>query len=356
MVRWAVRSPVAVAAVGAPGVLGAGSRKVAGRSRTYATRAASGTVQTDRWSVAGRAQALGLVQIFQGLHPDELTPLAEVTQVEQYAPGSLIVRQDDPGDAVFLIAGGWVQVVARLDRDGVVTETELARLDPGETFGELSLLDGRTRSASCVAAEAVTCLRLGRDDFLAALERHWPLSQALLGVLAQRLRYADARLAEHARDPLTGLYNRRAMQEMFQRELARMQRQGKTPGAATSPLAVLFIDVDAFKAVNDRFGHSMGDEVLRSVALTLTGATRAADLVGRYGGDEFVLILPDSGDTGVSTVTARIRAALEQPPAHGIPVSLSIGATLVDTSQATDLDTVLRAADEAMYRDKLRRQ
>jgi diguanylate cyclase (GGDEF)-like protein len=163
--------------------------------------------------------------------------------------------------------------------------------------------------------------------------------------LSQQLRREREMFAQQALlDPLTGLANRRALDYTF----AALARD-----APSSMNTVAVADIDHFKAINDRFGHAAGDEVLRAAAAILERFARREDLVCRYGGEEFVLLL-GSYDQGVSrSVTERIRAAVEAHPweniASGLRVTISIG---VAAGSAADLYQLLQAADALLYRAK----
>ena len=163
------------------------------------------------------------------------------------------------------------------------------------------------------------------------------------------LRLRDMLLRHSVRDPLTGLWNRRVLDEWFDRELARAKRHGTSVG-------VLLIDVDHFKGFNDSLGHDAGDELLKALASMLRDAVRTEDLVCRYGGEEFLIIL---GDTVPEHVTLRAadlcERARELAVQHGTrrlpPVTLSIGVALYP-QHATAADELLRAADRALYAAK----
>lgn len=148
-------------------------------------------------------------------------------------------------------------------------------------------------------------------------------------------------------DPLTGLANRRALRQALDREVARAARYGH-------PCAVLVLEIDRFKQINDRFGHLQGDEALRKVAATLRASCRATDILSRFGGDEFVVVMPHTPVDEARRVGERVRRDVEEfTLLHGFHLTLSAGLA-VYTDHAQDAGTLLEAADQAMYRVKQR--
>ena len=306
-------------------------------------------------SVRDRLALLQGVPLFAGLAAGDLLSIALGASVREFSPGEALVRQGDPGDEVLVIVAGRAQVVVSAERDGIETQATLGWLADGETVGELSLLDGQPRSATCLAATPVTCLCINRDEFLAALQGHWELCRQLFAVLAQRVRQADQRVVELSRDPLTGLYCRGALADLYARELARVRLRSRLARGEMRTLAVLFVDVDRFKEINDRYGHATGDEVLRAVAARLSELTRRSDIVARHGGDEFVVLLSDANAGGAAHIAARVRHSLREDPPGPVPFTVSIGVALVDPANPAELDSLLRDADAEMYRDKATR-
>ena len=153
-------------------------------------------------------------------------------------------------------------------------------------------------------------------------------------------------------DPLTGLPNREQVLAHLRTALARLARAG-------APVAVLFLDLDRFKPVNDRYGHAAGDRVLVQIANRLRHQMRATDIVGRVGGDEFVVVC-DAGET--AALVSRLRHAVHSPiqlGADSVSVDVSIGVAVAGVPVGTDLGTaagvLVARADAAMYEDKRRR-
>jgi diguanylate cyclase (GGDEF)-like protein len=186
--------------------------------------------------------------------------------------------------------------------------------------------------------------------------------QAYLGVLVAALTVAAsvfstvlARMGERQRslsrrESLTGCFNRRAFYELFPREVERARRLGQG-------VAVVFLDIDHFKQVNDRHGHETGDHVLQLLSARLRGIIRETDLLFRWGGEEFVILMPHTGPGEGPALAERIRAAVEERPfaatashsAVAVTVSLGVAGT---AAWPADPDALLARADAACYRAK----
>ncbi len=147
---------------------------------------------------------------------------------------------------------------------------------------------------------------------------------------------------------MTGVYNRRYFTELIERERERSKRYGRTIG-------FLMIDVDRFKSINDTYGHQTGDRVLQEVARFLVGQVRSAEIVVRYGGDEFLIVMTECGDK-TRVVEQRIKEMSarwnEACKAFDFPVTLSIGAACWEPGSSEPVEAVLARADTEMYKDK----
>jgi diguanylate cyclase (GGDEF)-like protein len=169
-------------------------------------------------------------------------------------------------------------------------------------------------------------------------------------LLMQKDKAVEAQRSQARHDPLTGIYNRRALVEELQRIIAKSVHD-------RSPVSMLMIDLDLFKKVNDTYGHLVGDEVLAAVCQRVTARLRHGDLFARFGGEEFVVVLPDTKVHDALKVAESIREVVAAEPlavtAHRIPVTISIG---VQSMQAVAIegavDRLIAGCDEALYRAK----
>src|SRR5829696_2275178 len=171
-----------------------------------------------------------------------------------------------------------------------------------------------------------------------------------LTLLARSFHAMHARLAEQVgSDPLTGCMNRRSLEARLRSDLRQAKRRGST-------VAVAAIDLDHFKEINDSKGHPVGDIVLQQVAAIMKMTARDTDSVARFGGDEFVIILPDTGWQGVLTFAERLRVAVDQhafgPQDAPVHTTISVGVALGRGADGTSADTLLKDADTALYKAK----
>jgi diguanylate cyclase (GGDEF)-like protein len=149
-----------------------------------------------------------------------------------------------------------------------------------------------------------------------------------------------------ATDVLTGLPNRRAIEGTLKRMVAQSSRTG-------TPLAALMCDLDHFKHVNDQFGHGSGDDILAAVGAVFSDSLRAADFAGRYGGEEFLILLPATGAEGAREIADKIRTAVADIRVPTVPqrITLSVGIAVLP-DHANDAGSLERAADRALYAAK----
>ncbi len=215
------------------------------------------------------------------------------------------------------------------------------RIDPARSVALAPVfIDGETVGSLNQADANVSRFEAGMDTSL--LEQLMvKISLCLSNVMAhERLQY----FAYH--DPLTGLLNRRAFENEFSREFSRSQRHDLH-------LSIIFADLDAFKRINDQYGHETGDRALQHVAAALAALSRKEDIVSRFAGDEFVLLLPETDKDQAIHLMARIQAHLDAKPLQQdhlkIPISLSYGISSEKGNRLTHPENLLKEADTALY-------
>jgi diguanylate cyclase (GGDEF)-like protein len=231
--------------------------------------------------------------------------------------------------------------------DGVEVCRKLRSTKP-EPYTYILLVTGRNQIQDIVEA-----LQAGADDYLfkpfdaGELRARLMVGARILNFQEELLSARESLRFQVMHDPLTQLLNRAGILDIFQRELARAQRAG-------TPLGVILADVDHFKTINDRYGHLAGDRVLREVASRMRSSVRTFDHIGRYGGEEFLILAPDCEPSGALALAERMRHLVGQRSIdagmEALHVTISLGA--VATNEQQTAEALLHAADDALYAAK----
>ena len=215
--------------------------------------------------------------------------------------------------------------------------------DDGQFFYILMLTGKEGNEAVIEAMEA------GADDFLSKPFDHRVLKVRIAaGSRIVRLEQTLNQLA--SRDSLTQCWNRRMIDELFDSTLAEARRK-------ETPLCVMMVDIDHFKAINDTYGHAIGDSALQHMVAILNQNLREYDQVGRYGGEEFIVVLPTTDRDSAWGIAERVRSALEYQPTilkdgREISMTVSIGLALFDPQRDPDRRSLMERADQALYKAK----
>jgi diguanylate cyclase (GGDEF)-like protein len=218
-----------------------------------------------------------------------------------------------------------------------------------ESRGDLT---GHDEALAAALGRVRTCVTNALLEFS---DLYQTASQQRVDEYIAEMERMNRRLEElSVRDPLTGLYNRRYVGDRLAHEFQRSLRHDR-------PLAVLMVDIDHFKTVNDTYGHQVGDEVLRSVALMLVNQTRATDVTARYGGEEFLAVLPETDAAGAARVAEKLREAVAVAPLYraqtpkgeqfAVHCTVSIGVAAYHPG-IIDPNVIVQAADAALYAAK----
>lgn len=235
--------------------------------------------------------------------------------------------------------------------DGVDVCRRIRELER-DTYTYILLLTARDQRADIAAG-----LEAGADDYIVKpfdrneLKVRLNVGRRIVN-LQDEIRAAHESLRYHAmHDVLTGLLNRMAILDAVSREISRSRREG-------NPMALIIGDLDHFKDLNDTHGHLLGDAVLRETARRMTHVLRQYDSVGRYGGEEFLMLLPNASDAQACNVAERIRYEIQREPLVADTVSIDVAMSFGVCSRIPDEFTterlLIKAADDALYQAKKR--
>lgn len=300
-----------------------------------------------------RIDDLAALDVFDGVSVESVWGLLEHCPVVVLQASDVLIHKGQPNDVMYMVLSG--RLLVHLEE---VHGAPVASLEPGQTVGELSVLDGSPASAH-VSAEMVTrLLAVHEAVFWRLVGASHKFATNLLLLLAQRFRANNRAISESARkqrqfekdaviDALTGLNNRRWLDARMARIVDRHRRDGL-------PLSIVMLDVDHFKRFNDEHGHLAGDEVLATVGRTLLSCLRPTDMAVRYGGEEFMVILPSTPLEGGRHAAERLRTVIQSTPVFASGEELPrVTASLGVAEMAEDGPTGLIArADAALYRAK----
>lgn len=282
---------------------------------------------------------------------DDSATMRVLVRMELEAAGYEVVEAEDGARAL--------EMARATPVDAVLLDVEMPALDGYQVMAALKQ-DPTTADLPVVfltsrtsGEDVVDALRAGAHDYLRKPPDPGELRARVaaaveVSALRSELRRRSDELDRLTRtDHLTGLFNRRHLDEVLRAMVAASRRHA-------FPLTLLLVDVDHFKRVNDQLGHEAGDLVLQAVAAALAGAVRLDDVLGRWGGEEFLVLAPYTDRAGAQVLADRLRLSVGDPistPGGEVTVTISIGGATA-TGPPDDSDQLLRAADDQLYRAK----
>jgi diguanylate cyclase (GGDEF)-like protein len=302
------------------------------------------------------------VELFSLLGDGEIESIIEFLRTIHVDEARTLFRQGDEGHELYIVRSGKIRVAITL-HDG--REKDITEFLPGDFFGEMSIFENAPRSATCYASEQSSLYTLMGRDFYRLMEGSPSLAIKIMyrmsNITTRRLRSTGEFLSDmvvwgkRARkraitDELTGVYNRHFLDDALENQVHRAREGG-------NPLSVVMVDLDHFRSINDAHGHEVGDEILLSAVEIFKRYLREGDILARYGGDEFTILLPQTGIEKARNLAQMVCDEMEQIETlqhRGGPltrVTTSQGIAALPT-HANDLPALMKKADEALYRAK----
>lgn len=288
------------------------------------------------------------LRLFNNVAASSISQLLKEFRACDLDAGEVLLSPFNRNQYLYLLLKGQLKVyLGSLDSQPVST------LKVGDCAGEISFIDNEHPSAYVVASEPCCVLRLHRESLFNLFRQSPELMQNLLELLCDRVRQGNRIILDSEQtaniDALTGAYNRRWLEHIFERESTRSAFNEK-------PLCMLMLDVDHFKAYNDQHGHLAGDYALCLVAHTLRNQLRPKDSLTRYGGEEFVILLPEISLDEARHIGERLRQALHHVSSFHSPIGVLPGVTvsigLAQMQPKDSLQGLIARADSALYRAK----
>ncbi len=267
----------------------------------------------------------------------------------QLMPGDALIEQGARNTTLYLVLSGQLRVYAG-GRDMPAN----AILEPGDCAGEMSLIDGERSSALVLAAAPSELLGIPHERMWEMVDSAPLIARNLLAIMTGRVRNNNLKLVTtqstslefepaSSVDPLTGLHNRRWIDNTFMRQIRRCRQDH-------APQCLVMVDIDHLGRINDRNGYLTGDNAVRRIARTVAESLRPQDLIGRFGGDEFVILLPHTPFAEAQIIAGRLCAAVSTadiciPPSRE-PLTISCG--VVPLKAEDDLTSVFAHAEKAL--------
>jgi len=296
------------------------------------------------------------LQLFHDTDAAQLAAALAQCAVVRLAPGQQV--EDTFRARLYIVLRGALSVAA--DTRSGMPDVTVSKILPGESVGEQSVLDEATNLAAITATEEAELLVIEADQVWSLIDQSNGVARNLLRLLSFRIRAAGAMLRRRQKlgefyrqlsmnDDLTGLYNRGWLSDMLPKMVASAQRGG-------NPMSLVMIDLDHFKKFNDTHGHLAGDDALRAAAGVVKAALRPSDFAVRYGGEEMMVVLPDTSEKLAILVAERlcqrmqrkiVFADMRQPLPH---ITGSFGVACL--AGGLDDQALIAAADAALYRAK----
>lgn len=310
----------------------------------------------DGWSSLS-VEELDYAGVFNNVAPEAVNGLLQSCPIKSYGINDILLEKGQIINTFFVILKGKFQVCIEEGDESLPP----IYLSQGETIGEMSVIESSATSALVKAIEFSQVLCIPSEMFWRLIDVSHAFSKNMLLLLAGRMRHNDSiiqasiDLKSHLEeqttlDPLTTLNNRRWIDLNLPRIINRAR-------FGNQDLTILMLDIDHFKGVNDTYGHLVGDAVLQTVAKTVRDSIRPSDFACRYGGEEFLVVFPDTSLDNSEIPAERIRTNVERitrevSEKENIPAVTISGGLACVCEDITEMSTLIKVADDKLYHSK----
>ena len=295
------------------------------------------------------------LHLLSGVNLESIKGLLDLCTIRTLQPEEMLIARDQSNRTVYFLLNGRL----RIHLDSIDTVPHII-LGPGESVGEMSVVDNRPVSAFVVADDLCTLLAMDEEILWSLVQSSHVAACNLLFTIIKRLRHTDSVISAYAEmglpyqqygsvDALTGLHNRYWLDNMLKRQCLRSSTSKKT-------LSLIIINIDNFEEFNNQHGRLYGDRVIYSVAHTISELLRPTDIITRYRGDEFIVVLPDIDIATARHIAERLhRGVIEKvpvtPDGQSIPYpTIYMGIAEIQAKQTSEM--LIDAADRALFRAK----
>jgi diguanylate cyclase (GGDEF)-like protein len=289
-------------------------------------------------------------RLFEGVSAERIRERLKPTGEITLRPGAVLLELGQRNSVIYLLVSG--KLAIHLDAEHRIP---VAYVHPGECVGEMAILDDEAASASVVAVEPSQLLMTNPDHVWELMRAEHAIALNMMQIFTERIRRNNAVILEVLKqeaqlraistiDPLTSLHNRRWMNEVFPRQIARCARGGQA-------LSLAMLDIDRFAAVNDTYGQPGGDQVLMWAARAMQQHFRPGDLIARYGGNEFCVLLPDTRLDRALTALERLRSSIEHAAItldDGRSLTITISGGAAAWRDGWSLEDLVQGAEKAL--------
>lgn len=293
-------------------------------------------------------------RLFSQIDLAAIAPELADAELRSLIPGDILLEPARSNNLIYVLLSG--ELIVSPDLGDVAP---LARLRTGECVGEVSMIDDQPPSAYVIAASETRLLAIPQASLWRMMATLPRMAFNMMQILAERFRQNNLVLLESLEmqsryrdlsetDVLTGLHNRVWCNEVFPKQLELCERIGQ-------PVALAMLDIDHFKQVNDMYGHPEGDTVLRSLARAVQQNLRSTDLSARFGGEEFIILMPATPSPNAMLTMERLRQKMETTPitlGDGRTIKCTVSIGVAAWHRGMRLDELTSFADHALYQAK----